>query len=629
MKKSLLFLAILLPALGLAQSQGCPQKLVVSQPLGSSSSNIFSNCFQSFQLSGSGYITAVEIFLTNTYTGNITLTLATGQMQGGTVLYSQVYAFTNATGIITFTVPYGSAPITGTDHHFELNGPGASAAWSSANPYAGGWSTINAFPGAFGPEDMVFNVYTTRNIYPVADIINTSPLTSCSNDADTLQGTLVANAAYQWYLGSQAVSASGASCAALQSGSYYYVVTDTGGCFSTSDTVAVTYVNAPTVAPALITLPGMCIGGNNTLWVTATGDPTLAYQWQLDAGSGYANVTNSSVFSGATNDTLLITNASGTEFGNYRCLVSNTCPNDTSASVNLAVFSPSAPAICSATVDSLSQNNVIYWDKTLTPAADTFYIYRDTANYNYAVVGKVPYSALSEYTDTARSVCVVVNGDPQVTYYKYKLAYKDTCGNMSPMSPYHQTVFMYHTGSLFQWNHYEIEGQTIPVPGLTQYRLMRDNFGTGTYTLAAGASASSTLISDPQYANYVTTADWRIETQWNIVCTPVQRQGNNEVMGTIVKSKSNITNNKTTGVKGEAVQFAVYPNPSSGVFRVSSGSFKGAASITVTSLLGEVVYAAIITSGRHEIDLSGHPAGAYLVHITADRFHAIKKLVRN
>lgn len=307
----------------------------------------------------------------------------------------------------------------------------------------------------------------------------------------------------------------------------------------------------------------------------------------------------------------------------------NGCTNSTVITINPAT--PSAPNICTVTVDSLSINNVIVWDKTLYPNADTFYVSRDTANNNYVVIGTLPYSALSQYIDTARHMGSV-NGDPNITTYHYKLSYKDTCGNMSPLSPYHNSIYQYNIGSLFLWNAYQIEGQSTPVPGLSSYALKRDNLGaTGNYVTAASAGASSTSINDPAYATWQTTADWRVETVWNITCVPTQLMGNNGTQGTVVRSKSNITNNRTTGIKTLNKIVSLYPNPTNGNLVVDFGAMvSGKITIKVLSMLGEEVYSADLTSieYKHNIDLSQNTSGIYLVQLITDSGTISKRVIK-
>lgn len=62
-----------------------------------------------------------------------------------------------------------------------------------------------------------------------------------------------------------------------------------------------------------------CAGGNVTLPSNMSGS---SYQWQVNSGSGFSNIANGGVYSGATTPTLQITGAPSSLYGyQYRCLV--------------------------------------------------------------------------------------------------------------------------------------------------------------------------------------------------------------------------------------------------------------------------------------------------------------------
>lgn len=110
--------------------------------------------------------------------------------------------------------------------------------------------------------------------------------------------------------------------------------------------------------PAVTTNPisqTICAGSNVTFKVIATGNG-ITYQWQVNTGSGFTNITNGGVYSGANQDTLNITGATvGLTGYQYRCVVSGACsPAANSSAATLTVHAPvtitSSPAgaeVCS------------------------------------------------------------------------------------------------------------------------------------------------------------------------------------------------------------------------------------------------------------------------------------------
>ena len=85
----------------------------------------------------------------------------------------------------------------------------------------------------------------------------------------------------------------------------------------------------------------ICIGGNTSFAITAT-DAT-SYQWQVNPGSGFVNVTNDAIYSNATTNTLTITGATATMTGyQYRCTAFGVgSVNSTSATLTVSNISVS------------------------------------------------------------------------------------------------------------------------------------------------------------------------------------------------------------------------------------------------------------------------------------------------
>ncbi|HRO42063.1 MAG TPA: T9SS type A sorting domain-containing protein [Flavipsychrobacter sp.] len=82
------------------------------------------------------------------------------------------------------------------------------------------------------------------------------------------------------------------------------------------------------------------LGGNNTMFILATAITSQAtYQWQMDAGTGFTNLSNAGPFSGVNTDTLIISNVSQTLHNNdFRVILTNDIGcKDTSSAAKLLV----------------------------------------------------------------------------------------------------------------------------------------------------------------------------------------------------------------------------------------------------------------------------------------------------
>jgi len=284
---------------------------------------------------------------------------------------------------------------------------------------------------------------------------------------------------------------------------------------------------------------------------------------------------------------------------------------------------PPAPDICLVTSDSASVYNLIYWEKSLYPMADSFIVYREVSTNVFVRIGAVSKDSLSMFMDTMQTIGPA-NGDPNITTYLYKLQIRDTCGAYSAMGPYHTSIYFNDllNGS-FTWNTYAVEGMgTTPI---TTFDLLRDDNNTGIWIIIGSAAGTANVLNDPQYVTFQFIANWRVQAN-GITCTPTTRYGNNSQQGTIVRSKSNITNNRTTGIKQNLPENAnVFPNPFSNTITVSSE--KGSA-IMIYNVIGECVYKGVMANDKLMIDLEDKPNGIYNLEIKNKKGVVVKKVVK-
>ncbi len=95
------------------------------------------------------------------------------------------------------------------------------------------------------------------------------------------------------------------------------------------------------VAPGITSQPqsqNLLAGTNAAFSVVATGQATLLYQWSFNG----TNLINSTHISGATNTTIIISNLSADDAGNYQVVVSNSHGTATSSNATLTVLLPPA-----------------------------------------------------------------------------------------------------------------------------------------------------------------------------------------------------------------------------------------------------------------------------------------------
>lgn len=443
-----------------------------------------------------------------------------------------------------------------------------------------------------GSDLIIDQLYFTSQKVPVADF--DLPATGCKGVPIQLMDNST-NGPTQWLWITTGSSPTNSST--LQSPVVTYTNTGTynvslqsKNTFGTSSFLTKTIV---IYANPVVTTSSSTVCAGSSAVLTASGANT--YTWNTGASGSTLTVSPSST----TIYTVVGTSAVG-------------CSGSSTANVFVPV--PDSPDICMVTVDSASVNNVITWDKTLYNNVDSFIVYREVSTGVYKRIGAQHKSAFSQFTDTARHV-TPANGDPNVGSYRYKLQIRDTCGNYGSMGKYHNTVYITtnHTGA-YSWNLYTVEGTTVtPV---STFDLLRDDNNDGTWHAIGFVSGNQFSLNDPSFASYP-NANWRVDAN-GFNCNPTFRTGNNGTQSAIIKSKSNITNNRSTGVKNTGtIVTGVYPNPSTGVFTISMTVSKATAD--VYDLTGKKAASFNLEANTSQIDISNLSNGSYFLQITSEK----------
>ncbi len=477
----------------------------------------------------------------------------------------------------------------------------------TGNVYVGGAYNI-AGPMAFGTTTL--NSAGNNDGFVAKIGCLTASITGVSNVCTGSSATLTASGAtnYTWSTGATTSTIVITPTASAT----YTVLGATGTCSDVSNQFSVTLL------PASLTT-----GGNLNLLcsqsqqINASCAPAATMvAWTPTTGLSSSTVLTPSVLTTATPTQYTVTANL-----NNGCVVKGT--------VSLTRYAPT-PDICLTTVDTLGMNNDIFWEKTLYNNVDSFIIYREVSTNVFKRIAAISNNAYSGFTDTVRSVGPA-NGDPNTTSYKYKLQIRDVCGNYSPLSLWHQTIFIQdQQNGNFNWNPYAIESSTAPV---TTYDLYRINLTTSTYSLVT--STTSGFATDPQYNSWQTSARWRVQAN-GFNCNPTNRVSG--VMDQKIKTKSNIKNDRIAAPQGiHAYERAndlisVYPLPAKDIIFVSA---KGLANtnyvIEMENALGQIVCTKKIDSTSSEsqqIDVTTFAAGVYFVNLKLDnKTISVKKVV--
>jgi hypothetical protein len=385
------------------------------------------------------------------------------------------------------------------------------------------------------------------------------------------------------------------------------------------------------LGPVTLYNNALAIGGGDTILdvFVAKYKANGSLSWARSAG-GAGNDFGLGIATDANNDVYICGEYQSTSITFADTTLNAVNTNGDAFITNKISISPITPQICLVSDDSIigsNQYNVVYWDKTPYTTATKFIIYREVTSGIYKKIGAQPYSALSLFVDTARSIgSGLANGDPNVTTYRYKLQILDTSGTYSFMSPYHNTIYIQNNAGTFTWNLYTVGNPTVtPV---SNYYLMRDNTNTGNWLQIGATTGTGTVLNDPNYANYQATANWRIDAD-GFNCNPTLRLANgaNSTMASKVASHSNQNNNRQAGIKQvlNSSNVSVYPNPNKGSFTIETPSTEKQ-TLQIFDVNGNIVFTQTI-NGNTSIDVNNLADGVYNVNIIGNGSMVNKRLV--
>lgn len=203
------------------------------------------------------------------------------------------------------------------------------------------YSYSEATGGSGGPgdglgNDIIVNGTTSSSctppLTPTGTISGTTP--ACNSTSLTFSGSATAPVVNYWQTSATGTSTANTAANPLTANTFgttnYYVraFNSSTSCWSTSavDPFSVT-VNAQT--PTVLVSPGSVTisEGNSTSFIVTPNSSVASYQWEVDTGSGFNNISNDSNYGGVTTATLAITNTPFSFNGyTYRCVVLSSAP---------------------------------------------------------------------------------------------------------------------------------------------------------------------------------------------------------------------------------------------------------------------------------------------------------------
>ncbi len=210
------------------------------------------------------------------------------------------------------------------------------------------------------------------------------------------------------------------------------------------------------VAPEIFTQPStqwLNENESDIITVTATGTKPLKYYWYFN------NNLLDSTLSGKLN----ISNAYVNNEGTYYCKVTNHC-----GSVQTEAFGVYLkPQICLVTADTETGKNVVVWERKNGRPIKGYNVYRESMVKDvYEKLGYVDYLSPGVFVDSTSR--------PETRQYLYKIAIVTENDEVSPLSPYHKTLFLQYVSAIeginLIWQPYTIENGSVEFKSYVLYK---------------------------------------------------------------------------------------------------------------------------------------------------------------
>ncbi len=278
------------------------------------------------------------------------------------------------------------------------------------------------------------------------------------------------------------------------------------------------------------------------------------------------------------------------------------------------------PAIGLVSVDRVTGNNLVIWQKEETKEVDYYYIYRENLETKeFDSIDKWEYNNTSVYED--------VVADASERSWRYKLQAVNECGDKSRMSKSFKTMHMdsiivQDNGVLLAWDDYE--GELYPTYAI--YRLYKN----GDTALVARVPSHTSYYFDenPQghITGYVVAVEMPEEFNVNDNLLKAESGPFSLALSNIAEVEINTEDNTEIKNRPSVLnQISVYPTIVKDFVTVKVGDKQ--AQVSLYSLIGEKLYDVEVSEST-VINMASMPCGAYTVVVTIDGVGYGFKIVR-
>jgi trimeric autotransporter adhesin len=271
--------------------------------------------------------------------------------------------------------------------------------------------------------------------------------------------------------------------------------------------------------------------------------------------------------------------------------------------------------LCMVTVDSLTNFNVIVWEKPDSDLITDFLVYRETTQTNvYEVIDTVGYNEEPVVTD--------FDSNPAMQPYRYKLGFLDSENRVFPSSDFHQTIHLtISQGVGTNWNL-----SWTPYTGFdfASYNIYRKS-GLGSYELISTISASFNSFTDFNAPSGDISYIVAIDLPGG--CNNGSRENG------LSDVRSNVASlNPVSVADSKEVSFSVFPVPANDQINVQFGdNTTETTNLSITDVSGRILYSVeysdMKTGFLHSINTSAYAEGLYFLKVISAGNRSIQKIM--
>ena len=275
---------------------------------------------------------------------------------------------------------------------------------------------------------------------------------------------------------------------------------------------------------------------------------------------------------------------------------------------------PETP-VCMVSVDSLTNYNVIIWEKPVSDFITDFLVYKETDEANvYQVIDTVSYEELPIVTD--------YGSNPAMRPYRYKIGFRDSENTIFPAGDYHQTIHL--TISQGVGGNFNLIWTPYVGINYSSYNILRKS-GTRGYEQIATVSSSFNSFTDFNAPSK--DVAYIISINLPGACNTGLRVADYSVV------YSNVASNSLVSVaENKEVNFSIYPVPANDQINIQFGdNAKETTNLTITDVAGRIIYSGEFADARpgqiYTINSSDYAEGIYIMHVISDGISSTKKIV--